>query len=96
MLVRGVKGGDNALFNVTQEPQIRHVPHASEDIDKLVPTDESHPKERSAGSDLRVVQIPNMALGRAQDGEDGALPVDAGVVERRRVLVHEKVTVEPA
>lgn len=73
VLVRGVKGDDNALFNVTQEPQIRYVPHNSEDIDKLVPTDESHTEERSAGSDLRVVQIPNATLGRAQGGEDGCI-----------------------
>jgi hypothetical protein len=80
-LVGSEKGGDYALFDITQEPQIRYVPHASEDIDKLVPTDESHPKEGSAGGDLRVVQIPNMALGLAQDGNTAALPVDAGVVE---------------
>jgi hypothetical protein len=63
------KGGDNALLNVTQEPQIRYVPHASEDIDKLVPSNESHTEERSAGSDFGVVQIPNVGLGPVQDGE---------------------------
>jgi hypothetical protein len=68
-LFGGGKGGDNALLNVTQEPQIRYVPHASEDIDKLVPTNESHAKERSAGSDFGVVQIPNVALGPVQDEE---------------------------
>jgi hypothetical protein len=61
--------GKNALLNVTQEPQIGYVPNASEDIDKLVPTYESHTEERSAGSDFGVVQIPNVASGPVQDGE---------------------------
>jgi hypothetical protein len=95
-LVGSEKGGDNALFHVTQEPQIRYVPHASEDIDQLVPTNECHTEERSASCDLRVVEIPNMALGGVQDGNTGALPVDARVVERRRELIHKKVPVEPA
>ena len=79
-LVGSEKGGDYALFDITQEPQIRYVPRAGEDIDKLVPTNEGHPKEGSASGDLRVVQIPNMALGLAQNGNTGALPVDAGVI----------------
>ena len=95
-LVGSEKEGDNALFHVTQEPQIRYVPHTSEDIDQLVPTNECHPEERSASCDLRVVKIPNMALGRVQDGNTGALPVDTGVVEGRRELIHKKVPVEPA
>lgn len=72
-VVRRRKRKDNALLNVTQEPQIRHVPHACEDIDKLVPTNESHTEERSAGSDFGVVQIPNEALGPMQDGECGCI-----------------------
>jgi hypothetical protein len=72
-LLGGEKRGDNALLNVTQEPQIRYVSHASEDIDKLVPTNESHTEECSAGSDFGVVQIPNVALGPVQDGEYGCI-----------------------
>jgi hypothetical protein len=34
--------------------------------------------------------------GRRMTGKIGVLPVDAGVVERGRVLIHEKVPVEPA
>jgi hypothetical protein len=65
--IRGPKVRDNTLFNITQEQQIRHVPHASEDIDKLAPTNERHPEERSAGGDLGVVQIPSIALRPARD-----------------------------
>ena len=57
--------GDNILFNITQEPHVGYVPHASEDIDKLAPTNERHSEEGSAGGDLRVVQIPSIALGQA-------------------------------
>ena len=53
--------GDNTLFNIAQEPHVGYVPHASKNIDKLAPTYERHPEERSAGSHLGVVQIPNMA-----------------------------------
>ena len=55
--------GDNLLFNITQEPQVGYVPYTSEDIDKLAPTNERHPEEGSAGSNLRVIQIPSMILG---------------------------------
>jgi hypothetical protein len=58
---------DNTLFNIAQEPQVRHVPYASEDIDKLAPTNERHPEECSASGDLGVVQIPSIALGPARD-----------------------------
>lgn len=70
--------------------------HTSEDIDKLTPTDERHSEEGSAGGDLRVVQVPSSALGRRGTGKIGVLPVDARVVERGRILIHEKVPVEPA
>ena len=58
---------ENTLFNITQEPHVRYVSHASEDIDKLAPTYERHPEEGSAGGDLRVVQIPSLALEQARD-----------------------------
>jgi hypothetical protein len=54
---------ENILFNITQEPHVRYVSRASEDIDKFAPTNERHPEEGSAGGDLRVVQIPSLALG---------------------------------
>jgi hypothetical protein len=60
--------GDNTLFNIAQEPQVRYVPHASEDIDKLAPTNERHPKECGTSSDLGVVQIPSMAALAAARG----------------------------
>ena len=66
----GEKGGENSLFNVTQEPQIGYMPHASQDIDKLTPTYECHPKECGAGSNLGVVQIPSLALGPVRGRED--------------------------
>ena len=55
--------GDDILLNITQEPQVGYVSHASEDIDKLAPTHERHPKKGSAGSDLQVIQIPSKASG---------------------------------
>jgi hypothetical protein len=54
---------DNTLFNIAQEPHVGYVPHPSEDINKLAPTYERHPEERSASSHLGVVQIPGMASG---------------------------------
>jgi hypothetical protein len=79
MRVRRERRGDNALFNVTQEPQIRDVSHARKDIDKLASTNERHPKESSASRDLGVIQVPSVALSPVQDRKEGGLPVDSRV-----------------
>jgi hypothetical protein len=65
--IRGPKVRENTLFDIAQEPQVRHVPYASKDIDKLASTNERHPEECSASGDLGVVQIPSIALGLARD-----------------------------
>ena len=76
---RGERVGDNALLNVTKEPQIGDVSHACEDIHKLAPANKPHSKERSTSSDLGVIQIPSVALSPVWEKKDGCLPVDSGV-----------------
>ena len=49
---------ENALLDEMQEPPVRDVSYASEDVHEFAPTNKRHPEERSAGHDLGVIQIP--------------------------------------
>ncbi len=58
MGLRKTKAGENALLDIMQEPPVRDVPYAGEDVHEFAPANKRRPEERSAGDDLGVIQIP--------------------------------------
>jgi hypothetical protein len=74
---------ENALLDVMQEPPVRDVPYAGEDVHEFAPTDQRHPEERSAGDDLGVIQIPLRMVSSRTPRREGVwnIPVYARIIE---------------